>query len=153
MTTDIFDTVEQFLAEYGLKSVKSERPWGGFFAIDKDQTQEFADIFFDGIKVAGTPKILVVAPNQRLSWQYHNRRAEIWRVYRGQVGAIVSDTDEETELQILDTDDVIELKPKQRHRLVGLEDWAVLAEIWKHTNPDWPSDEDDIVRVSDDYGR
>ena len=25
-------------------------------------------------------------PNSKLSWQYHNRRAEICRVYKGEVG-------------------------------------------------------------------
>jgi hypothetical protein len=29
----------------------------------------------------------------------------------------------------------------------------LVAEIWQHTDPENPSDEDDIVRVSDDFGR
>jgi hypothetical protein len=29
----------------------------------------------------------------------------------------------------------------------------MIAEIWQHTNADQPSDEDDIVRVQDDFGR
>ena len=41
----------------------------------------------------------------------------------------------------------------ERHRLVGLENWGVVAEFWQHTDPDHPSDEDDIVRVQDDYKR
>jgi hypothetical protein len=36
---------------------------------------------------------------------------------------------------------------------VGLNEWGVLAEIWQHINPAHPSDEDDIVRVQDDFGR
>jgi hypothetical protein len=40
-----------------------------------------------------------------------------------------------------------------RHRLVGLGDWGVLAEIWQHTDLQNPSDEEDIVRLQDDYGR
>ena len=36
---------------------------------------------------------------------------------------------------------------------IGLNDFAVLAEIWQHTDPENPSNEDDIVRISDDYGR
>jgi hypothetical protein len=41
----------------------------------------------------------------------------------------------------------------ERHRLVGLEDWGVIAEIWQHTDAAIPSDESDIVRVQDDFGR
>jgi mannose-6-phosphate isomerase len=36
---------------------------------------------------------------------------------------------------------------------VGLEDYAVVAEIWQHSDADNPSDENDIVRLQDDFGR
>ena len=49
--------------------------------------------------------------------------------------------------------DQITLKKGERHRLIGLSDFAVIAEIWQHTDPNNPSDEKDIVRLSDDYGR
>ena len=29
----------------------------------------------------------------------------------------------------------------------------MVSEIWQHTDPNNPSDENDIVRISDDYGR
>ena len=29
------------------------RPWGGFFVLDEEQAQEFADIYFDGLDVSG----------------------------------------------------------------------------------------------------
>jgi mannose-6-phosphate isomerase len=29
----------------------------------------------------------------------------------------------------------------------------VVAEIWQHTDADYPSDEEDIIRVQDDFGR
>ncbi len=41
----------------------------------------------------------------------------------------------------------------QRHRLIGLYDWTVVAEIWQHQDPQNPSDENDIVRVEDNFGR
>ncbi|WP_448633340.1 hypothetical protein [Pedobacter panaciterrae] len=76
--------------------------WGGFFVIDEEQAQQFANVYFEGLnvddlKISGklSPKILIVAPNTRLSWQYHHRRAEIWRVVNGTVGVITSDTDEQ----------------------------------------------------------
>lgn len=54
------------------------------------------------IKIRGklSPKILIVKPNARLSWQYHNRRAEIWQVYKGTTGIIRSDTDVENEMKV-----------------------------------------------------
>jgi len=37
--------------------------------------------------------------------------------------------------------------------LVGLDADAIIAEIWQHTDAANPSNEDDIVRVQDDFGR
>ena len=137
-----------------------ERPWGGFLVIDESQAQNFSNSFFNGIdvsdlKISGklSPKILMVKSKSRLSWQYHYRREDIWSVYRGTVGVVVSDTDFEKEMIQLRQGDQIKLKKEQRHRLIGLDDWAVIAEIWQHTEKDNPSDEDDIVRINDDYGR
>ena len=137
-----------------------QRPWGGFFVINEDQAQKFSDTYFSGIavdqlKISGklSPKILVVAPQTRLSWQYHHRRAEIWQVISGTVGVVSSFTDQEAELKIYNPGDQIVLKQGERHRLVGLEDWGVIAEIWQHTDASNPSDESDIVRVQDDFGR
>ena len=137
-----------------------ERPWGGFLVISEKQAQEFADKFFDGIsveniKIGGklSPKILVVNPNSKLSWQYHHRRAEIWKVFRGEVGVSRSYDDNQNPLIKLVTGDQIRLKKGERHRLIGLSDFAVIAEMWQHTDSNNPSDENDIVRLSDDYGR
>jgi mannose-6-phosphate isomerase len=41
----------------------------------------------------------------------------------------------------------------ERHRLIGLDSWRIVAEIWQHTDLENPSDEDDIVRLQDDFGR
>ena len=71
-----------------------DRPWGGFFQIDERQSQKFVNTFIskeinlDSLKIS--PKILIVEPNQRLSWQFHNRRKEIWKVYRNEIGVIRS---------------------------------------------------------------
>ena len=137
-----------------------ERPWGGFLVVSEKQAQEFADKFFDGInveniKIGGklSPKILVVNPNSKLSWQYHHRRTEIWKVFRGEVGVSRSYDDNQNPLIKLVTGDQIRLKKGERHRLIGLSDFAVIAEMWQHSDPNHPSDENDIVRLSDDYGR
>ena len=137
-----------------------ERPWGGFLVINEDQSQDFANQFFDSInvenlKIGGklSPKILIVKPNSKLSWQYHHRRAEIWKVFKGKVGVSRSFDDNEKPLKKFITGDQIKLKKGERHRLIGLDDFAVIAEIWQHTDPENPSDENDIIRLSDDYGR
>jgi mannose-6-phosphate isomerase-like protein (cupin superfamily) len=157
-----FNKIENQIIEKGFKIISKdfERPWGGFLVIDESQAQDFANTFFDGInietlKIGGklSPKILIVSPNSKLSWQYHHRRAEIWRVFKGKVGISRSFDNIEKSVKILNEKDQIKLQKGERHRLIGLDDFAVISEIWQHTNPDYPSDENDIVRISDDYGR
>jgi mannose-6-phosphate isomerase len=129
--------------------------------IDESQAQDFATHFFKGIdsnqlKISGklSPKILMVQPDTRLSWQYHHRRAEIWKLVAGVAGVVTSDTDVERPVHELKIGEIVRLKQGQRHRLVGLSNgWGMIAEIWQHTDAKNPSDESDIVRVQDDFGR
>ena len=137
-----------------------DRPWGGFLVIEEAQAQAFSNYFFKGLdvntlKIGGklSPKILMVQAKARLSWQYHNRRAEIWQVYQGSAGIIRSNTDQENPMEIYSEGSQIVLAQGERHRLIGLDDFCVVAEIWQHTDANHPSDEDDIVRVQDDFGR
>jgi mannose-6-phosphate isomerase len=162
MSSDYFKSIETLITSFGftITSKDDQRPWGGFLVIEEQQAQEFSNQFFKGIevdtlKIGGklSPKILIVAPNARLSWQYHNRRAEIWQVYKGSAGIITSDSDAETNMKVYNEGDQITLKQGERHRLIGLDDYAVVAEIWQHTDANHPSDEDDIIRVQDDFGR
>ena len=157
-----FTQTEEVIKSLGFRVVSKDfqRPWGGFLVIDEDQAQDFSNQFFKGInieelKITGklSPKILIVNSEARLSWQYHNRRAEIWRVYKGEVGIIRSDDDTQNEMKIYSEGDQITLKQGERHRLIGLENYGVVAEIWQHTDKNNPSDEEDIVRVQDDFGR
>ena len=145
---------------FNIISKDFERPWGGFLVIDEDQAQDFSNQFFKGLdvetlKIGGklSHKILIVKPKARLSWQYHHRRAEIWRVFKGECGIIRSDTDRENEMKIYKKDDQIKLRQGERHRLIGLEDYCLVSEIWQHTDKNNPSNEEDIVRVQDDFGR
>lgn len=158
----IFSDYKKILIDsnFTILEYDKNRPWGGFFRIANEQSQAFANKYFDGLDISTlrrggelSPKILVVAPSKRLSWQYHHRRAEIWRVIQGQAGVKRSATDTEGELEILNVGDIITLQQGERHRLIGLEDYGVIAEIWQHTDANHPSDEDDIVRIQDDFGR
>ena len=158
----LFSDIAEKLARQGLKVVSKDfdRPWGGFFVIDEEQAQEFANTYFDGLDVSGlrvagklSPKILLVKPEARLSWQYHHRRKETWRVVEGPVGIARSLTDEQGSVEEFTTGETVVMEMGERHRLIGLENWGVVAEFWQHTDPKHPSDEDDIVRVQDDYKR
>ena len=158
----VFDKIRSELQKHKFSIINEDqtRPWGGFFVIDEKQTSNFVSLFFphlklDEIQITNklSPKILVVAPDSRLSWQYHVRSAEIWKVIEGPVGVKISNTDVEGELKILHNDDFIKMDKGERHRLIGLDTWGVIAEIWQHTDPNDPSDEEDIVRLQDDFGR
>jgi mannose-6-phosphate isomerase len=148
------------LQPFSIISSDLTRPWGGFYVIDETQAQLFSDTFFEGLDVSTltiggklSPKILLVSPKQRLSWQYHNRRAEIWRVVEGPVAVVRSHSDEEGELVVHEAGEYIKLAQGERHRLIGMDSQAIIAEIWQHTDAAQPSDESDIVRVQDDFGR
>jgi len=128
--------------------------------IDETQAQEFSNKFFWGLDVntlkSGgklSPKTLIVKPKARLSWQYHNRRAEIWKVYKEFSGIIRSDSDVENEMYVYNEGDQIVLQQGERHRLIGLNKTSVVAEIWQHTDATYPSDEEDIIKVQDDLGK
>ena len=100
-----------------------------------------------------SPKILCVQPRKQLSWQYHHRRAEIWKLIEGKAAYKISKSDEEGTLNIMDPGETIVIEQGERHRLIGLNEWGIIAEIWKHTDATQPSDEDDIIRLQDDFGR
>jgi mannose-6-phosphate isomerase-like protein (cupin superfamily) len=160
--TDVFESVTKYLQEKNLSIAKqdSSRPWGGFFVIEEDEAEKFIQLYFphltkEELSISGklSPKILVVGPRKRLSWQYHHRRAETWKLIGGEAAVATSDNDDEKDLTTLQIGDIIQLKQGERHRLIGLDGWGIVAEIWRHTDVENPSDEDDIVRVQDDFGR
>ena len=145
---------------FDIVSQDTTRPWGGFYVINENQAQAFAKYFFpdediESLKITEklSPKLLIVAPNKRLSWQYHHRRAEIWRCIDGKVEVITSLTNEEAVKQVLKVGDKIKLQQGERHRIIGLDDWGILAEIWQHSDVNNPSNEEDIIRLQDDFGR
>src|SRR5688572_7678987 len=137
---DVMKSVEEYLKGHGLKIVSRdfERPWGGFFVLDESQAEKFASMYFPGIeintlKIGGklSPKILMVQSQKRLSWQYHHRRAEIWKLVAGTAGVVTSETDQLGPLKTLNIGGIICLKNGQRQRLVGLAGWGRIATIWQ----------------------
>ena len=157
----IYSKIKEEIDTLGFKVIDFDfdRPWGGFLVIDEKQTSLFMSTFFNDINInlsndtRLSPKILIVNPKSRLSWQYHFRRKEIWKIYRGSVGVIRSKNDIENPMDIHKMGDVITFDTQERHRLIGLDNIGVVAEIWQHIDIDNPSDENDIVRLKDDYNR
>jgi mannose-6-phosphate isomerase-like protein (cupin superfamily) len=157
----IYSKIKEEIDTLGFNVVDYDfnRPWGGFLVIDEKQRSLFISTFFNDINInlsndtRLSPKILIVDPNSRLSWQYHLRRKEIWKIYRSSVGVIRSKNDIENPMDIHKMGDVITFDTQERHRLIGLENVGIVAEIWQHIDIDNPSDENDIVRLQDDYNR
>ena len=66
---------------------------------------------------------------------------------------VTSHDDIERKEETLKEGDGIRLSKGERHRIIGMDEYAVVAEIWIHTDKENPSDENDIVRVQDDFDR
>lgn len=147
-------TINLIEGEFNISDINDKKPWGGYIVIDNLQVDKFIQKYFNGnINGKLSPKILIVEPNKRLSWQYHNRRSEIWSIIEGPVGIIKSDTDIENDVMIYQSKSQIEIKKLERHRLIGLSNWGIVAELWRHTDLLNPTDENDIIRVQDDFSR
>jgi len=160
--TTVFEAVEHYIHDMGftISSKDFNRPWGGFFVLEESDAPAFISAYFPrysqeqltiGNKLS--PKFLMVAPGKRLSWQYHHRRAEIWRVLKNSVQIATNETDAQTDPKVYEEGQIIVLQKGERHRLIGNIDFGIVAEIWQHTDVNNPSDEDDIVRLQDDFGR
>ena len=107
------------------------RPWGTYATLKQE----------DGYQV----KRITVAPGQKLSLQYHHKRAEHWVVTQGQ--AIVQVGDEEFEMG---PGEYRYIPLGEKHRLTNIGDTKlVLIEVQVG---DYLG-EDDIVRLQDEYGR
>ena len=110
-------------------TIKRERPWGWYKCICRGDTYAVKKIW--------------VEPNQRLSLQYHNKRAEHWTVVKG--SGTVTQGNSQTDCKPGDTFDI---GIEQRHRLSGGPDGVLIIEVQRGE-----CREDDIIRLEDDYGR
>jgi mannose-6-phosphate isomerase len=158
----MYTSITDYQTPFEISKSDLNRPWGGFWCIDETQIEKFIDSYFptkkrelmDQLEIAPiSPKILFVQSARRLSWQYHHRRSELWKVVQGPIGIVRSEDDTEWPVEVIESGTLIEFKAGERHRLVGLNHLGIVAELWRHLDPDHPSDEDDIVRLQDDYGR
>ena len=90
-------------------------------------------------------KKIVVNPKQRLSLQLHTQRDEWWKIIRGcgemQVGNDIFDVGHF---------DTVNISKYEVHRIENTDDLEDLVFVEIQTGV---CREDDIVRISDDYGR
>lgn len=161
----LISNITKQLSETGYTPVEinNTKPWGSYIRLANSDAEQFLNEYFPGISleeaqlgVEGaelSPKILIVSPGQRLSWQYHFNRAERWRFLTD--GAYrKSSTDIEGERIEALADTIVQFTQGERHRLEGLmAQYVFVAEIWQHINPTKLSDEEDIIRIQDDYVR
>ena len=158
--SDLIQLVEKQIHELGfiVKEKNDTRPWGVYFTFQINSLPAFINEFYhhldiDTTTTALSPKLLIIDPGHRLSWQYHNRRVNIWKVIAGEVAIPMNWTDREMPGLHYYPGEVVTIPSGMRHRLTALDTWAIIAEIWQHTDPHNLSNEEDIIRLSDDYGR
>jgi len=156
--------IEPDLANFGVRvaSVDPTKPWGVEVAIDIRTTAQFFTLMFRGvlmpkevIKSPRSPKILLIEQGKRLSWHVHERKEKYLRVRMGSVGLYVSRSDVQPSFPTVQgsPSEIVCIAPGIRHRLSSLSGWAVVAEISRDIDPKNPSDETDIRRIADDFGR
>lgn len=159
------DAIEDAIISSGYTIFERDdaRPWGAFLRLENDNADRFVAEFFPDLdplearlgnpNLALSPKILIALPAQQLSWQYHERRAERW-AFLTDGGYYKSKNDVMNELTEVTAGEVVQFEQGERHRLVSaLGHYTLVAEIWQHTDGEHPSEEDDIIRVQDDYRR
>ena len=90
-------------------------------------------------------KKIEVNPSKRLSYQFHNKRSELWYILKG-VG-IVTINDKETEVK---KGSIVKIKKLEKHRIEN-NGSKTLTFIEVQTGSYFG--EDDIVRIQDDFDR
>lgn len=107
------------------------RPWGYFAVLEKGEN----------FKV----KKVMVKPGEKLSLQFHNKRAEHWVVLKG-----IAKVELNGKIFNLKPHQSIDVPIKARHRLENPGEEPL--EIVEIQSGDY-LEEDDIIRIEDKYGR
>ena len=93
--------------------------------------------------VVGKTKIIEVNPNSKLSLQYHKLRDESWQIISGTGIVIIGDKEYDAK-----PGDKFFISKGKIHRVITKEDTLIFLEI-----ATGDVDEDDIVRIEDEYKR
>ena len=108
------------------------RPWGGWELLHKSDTYAV--------------KRIVVNPQSRLSLQYHNHRKEHWYCVAGRGIVTIDDVNK----GIFAGESVtIPLGSKHRLENISSSEYLIIVEVQEGVY----LEEDDIVRIEDDYDR
>ncbi len=171
-----FSRIEAEAAGFGLKIREADarkRPWGGYVRFTRDSLpafrraywrrwispywrSEIAKLWRQHIQRPELPldaKLLLLEPGKRFSLQAHQRRDEFWRVIEGPVLVVIGEDEDNLRTLQLGAGEVIRIRAGQLHRAAAPAlHWGVIAEFWRHTDPNNPSDEkEDIIHYADDY--
>ncbi len=150
---------------YNVVEIVTNKPWGAMARFDTAHADDFIKNFFPELdphearlgndEMELSPKLLLVTPGERLSWQLHRRRAERWSYITEGAYHKSRNPDQMGNAITAAAGEVVQFEKGECHRLVGNPgpNYTLVAEIWQHTDPTQPSDEDDIVRLQDDYKR
>jgi len=106
-----------------------KRPWGSFEKFNEN--------------VQCTVKLLHIKPGCRLSLQYHHQRKEFWKIVKGSASVQVQNIESTLE----EGDDII-IPSGAKHRIQAHNSGCTVLEISYGS-----FDENDIVRIEDDYER
>jgi mannose-1-phosphate guanylyltransferase len=106
-----------------------DRPWGGFEKFHENKPC--------------TVKLIYINPDSRLSLQYHKQRWEFWKVVRG-----VAEVELEEKIFTLKERDTMVIPTGAKHRIKAIGEQCIILEISYGM-----FNEDDIVRLEDDYRR
>ena len=110
---------------------REERPWGRYFTLQVDPNYKL--------------KRIEVEPGQRLSYQYHNKRSEIWIIIEGSALVTIDDNSKK-----YNAGESVVIPLKVKHRVENKSN-SLLVFIEVQTGSYFG--EDDIIRLNDDYGR
>ena len=115
------------------------RPWGCFYELERQE----------GYVV----KKLILFPGRRTSLLYHEHRSEVWTVSKGTGVAwhLSPYSDNQPVQETIGPGDIIRVNKNEPHRIenASSEDQLIIIEVQLGEI----CDEEDIVRIADDYGR
>lgn len=107
------------------------RPWGEFHILSEQEDFKI--------------KKIIIYPGQRISYQFHNKRSELWMVIKGYLSVIIDGKE-----YYLTENQSITIPKGAKHRAQNLSEKKVeFIEIQTGSY----FGEDDIVRIEDDYNR
>jgi mannose-6-phosphate isomerase len=123
-----------------MKSIRStenspvfdRRPWGSFTVLDEGENYKV--------------KRIEVLPGKRLSYQSHSRRSEHWFVVSGTAKVTLNGVE-----TLVNAGQAVDIAAETAHRVENPDSSATLVFIETQTGNYFG--EDDIVRLSDDFGR